>query len=78
MSAPIVFFDIAGPDSNVLKAFYSEIFNWEIRPDGQFSTTIAAATVSPLFKLDVKNDTILVAFWPRVDNEHGSSPGKDV
>jgi predicted enzyme related to lactoylglutathione lyase len=30
MSAPIVFFDIAGPDAAKLKNFYAGIFGWEI------------------------------------------------
>jgi len=30
MSAPIVFFDIAGPDAAKLKSFYAENFGWEI------------------------------------------------
>jgi predicted enzyme related to lactoylglutathione lyase len=28
--APIVFFDIAGPDAAKLRAFYSSVFNWSI------------------------------------------------
>lgn len=30
MPAPIVFFDIAGPDAAALKSFYSSIFGWAI------------------------------------------------
>jgi hypothetical protein len=30
MSAPIVFFDIAGPDAATLKSFYAGNFGWEI------------------------------------------------
>jgi hypothetical protein len=30
MPAPIVFFDIAGPDAAKLKSFYAENFGWEI------------------------------------------------
>jgi len=30
MGAPIVFFDIAGPDGAKLSAFYSGVFGWEI------------------------------------------------
>jgi predicted enzyme related to lactoylglutathione lyase len=30
MSAPIVFFDIAGPDAAQLKNFYAQIFGWSI------------------------------------------------
>jgi predicted enzyme related to lactoylglutathione lyase len=28
--APIVFFDIAGPDADALKAFYAKTFAWDI------------------------------------------------
>jgi len=30
MPAPIVFFDIAGPDAAKLKSFYSGVFGWNI------------------------------------------------
>ena len=42
MSAPIVFFDIAGPDSMALRDFYSSVFDWEIADDGRFSTGVVA------------------------------------
>lgn len=34
MPAPIVFFDIAGPDAVVLRAFYADVFDWDINPAG--------------------------------------------
>ena len=34
MPAPIVFFDIAGPDMAKQAAFYRTVFDWDIRPDG--------------------------------------------
>jgi predicted enzyme related to lactoylglutathione lyase len=33
MPAPIVFFDIAGPDSAALKRFYEGVFGWRIGAD---------------------------------------------
>ena len=42
MSAPIVFFDIAGPDVAVLTRFYSEVFGWGIGVDGRFTATVAS------------------------------------
>ena len=39
MSAPIVFFDIAGPDVGQLAAFYSAVFGWKTSP-GPFPGTI--------------------------------------
>jgi hypothetical protein len=47
MSAPIVFFDIAGPDRGVLTAFYSALFEWDIGQDGSFSTVVASRTAAP-------------------------------
>lgn len=35
MSAPIVFFDLAGPDEGALRRFYAEVFGW---PSGQAPT----------------------------------------
>jgi predicted enzyme related to lactoylglutathione lyase len=36
--APIVFFDIAGPDSAKLRMFYSSIFGWQIDATGGIKT----------------------------------------
>jgi uncharacterized protein len=36
--APVVFFDIAGEDSEKQKQFYSEVFAWDIDAGGNFST----------------------------------------
>ena len=37
MSAPIVFFDIAGPDEPALRAFYEEVFGWPSGKPGNFT-----------------------------------------
>jgi predicted enzyme related to lactoylglutathione lyase len=47
MSSPIVFIDIAGPDSNQLSEFYNDLFSWEIGPDGSFSVDVASSAQSP-------------------------------
>jgi uncharacterized protein len=39
MPAPIVFFDIAGPDVAALRRFYSRVFGWDIAADGRFTAT---------------------------------------
>jgi len=44
MPAPIVFFDIAGPDMARQAAFYRTVFDWDVAPDGRFT----APSVSPL------------------------------
>lgn len=40
MAAPLVYFDIAGPDLAVQADFYRSIFDWDIGPDGGFSTPV--------------------------------------
>jgi predicted enzyme related to lactoylglutathione lyase len=47
MGTPIVFFDIAGPDSEAQSRFYREVFGWNIGADG--STTVIA--MSPRFEV---------------------------
>ena len=37
-SAPIVFFDIAGPDAAKLKEFYARNFGWDIAPSNMIKT----------------------------------------
>jgi predicted enzyme related to lactoylglutathione lyase len=44
MPAPIVFFDIAGPDLSKQAAFYQTVFGWRIAPDGRMTVQV----VSPL------------------------------
>jgi len=41
MPAPIVFFDIAGPDSDALRAFYAKVFDWA-DADGNFSVPVSS------------------------------------
>lgn len=36
MSAPIVFFDIAGPDESQLRSFYQDVFDWPCGAPGTF------------------------------------------
>lgn len=42
MPAPLVFFDIAGPDLASQSKFYSTIFGWKIAADGGFSVSVAS------------------------------------
>jgi len=37
MSAPIVFFDIAGPDEAALRVFYEKVFDWPCGKPGNFA-----------------------------------------
>ena len=45
MSAPIVFFDIAGPDAAKLKSFYAENFGWKIDAVGGITTPGLKGTI---------------------------------
>ncbi|HEY9217684.1 MAG TPA: VOC family protein [Phenylobacterium sp.] len=40
MTTPIVFFDIAGPDLGGQSAFYREVFDWDIAPDGRVTVPV--------------------------------------
>jgi predicted enzyme related to lactoylglutathione lyase len=42
MAAPIVFFDIAGPDMARQAAFYRAVFAWDVAPDGRISAPVTA------------------------------------
>jgi len=42
MPAPIVFFDIAGPDMARQAAFYRTVFDWDVAADGRFTAPAAA------------------------------------
>jgi predicted enzyme related to lactoylglutathione lyase len=43
--APIVFFDIAGPDAAKLKTFYSSIFGWDIDANNGIKTSKLEGTL---------------------------------
>jgi predicted enzyme related to lactoylglutathione lyase len=51
MSAPIVFFDIAGPDLVTQAGFYRAVFGWEVGPGGQLTVT-AQAPLPGLLRTD--------------------------
>ncbi|MEM0928934.1 MAG: VOC family protein [Pseudomonadota bacterium] len=42
MAAPIVFFDLAGPDEAALRAFYREVFDWPCEGPAPFAPGNAA------------------------------------
>ena len=48
MPAPIVFFDIAGPDMARQAAFYRTVFDWDVAPDGRFTAPAAAPLAGTL------------------------------
>jgi len=58
MPAPIVFFDIAGPDGAKQTAFYHEVFGWEIGPGGTLSVPLGGASLNGALRQD-PSDKIL-------------------
>ncbi len=48
MPAPVVFFDIAGPDLKAPAAFYRSVFGWEIGEGGGFSVPVASPLMGTL------------------------------
>jgi uncharacterized protein len=51
MAAPVVFFDIAGPDPKTQRGFYSAVFGWDIAVDGRFSVA-ATAPLNAVLRAD--------------------------
>lgn len=45
MSAPIVFFDIAGPDAAKLRGFYASVFGWTISNQNAIKTPSLEGTL---------------------------------
>lgn len=57
MSAPVVFFDIAGPENIKIREFYSDIFGWELDSLGNFSTSIVSPSeTSPTLMAAIRHD----------------------
>ena len=52
MSAPIVFFDIAGPDLASQSSFYEAVFEWKAGPGGALSVPVAGPKLSGLLRAD--------------------------
>lgn len=42
MGAPIVFFDLAGPDAKALGRFYASVFGWDVGEGGGFAVQVNA------------------------------------
>ncbi|MGD2134309.1 MAG: VOC family protein [Maricaulaceae bacterium] len=65
MAAPIVFFDIAGPDYEALSGFYSNVLGWDFGVDG----SVTADVVSPLrgtLRVEGGNENLLYFGVPDV------------
>ncbi len=59
MPAPIVFFDIAGPDMARQAAFYRTVFDWDVGADGRF-TAPAAAPLAGTLRADPAEKVIYI------------------
>ncbi len=58
MPAPIVFFDIAGPDAAKQAAFYRDVFGWQSGPGGTLSVPITGQTLAGALRQDPTNKVI--------------------
>lgn len=59
MPAPVVFFDIAGPDMARQAAFYRTVFDWDAGPGGQF-TAPAASPLPGALRADPADKVIYI------------------
>lgn len=50
--APIVFFDIAGPDLESQRRFYREVFGWESAPTGHVEAPVPAGSLPGFLRTD--------------------------
>lgn len=51
-AAPIVFFDIAGPDLPVQRRFYADVFDWESAPTGHVSAPVPPGQLAGFLRTD--------------------------
>ena len=51
-AAPIVFFDIAGPDLASQRAFYADVFGWESAPTGHLSAPVTPGQLGGFLRTD--------------------------
>ena len=58
MSAPIVFFDIAGIDGTKQAAFYRDVFGWESGPGGMLSVPVSGPALAGALRTDPANKII--------------------
>ena len=58
MPAPIVFFDIAGPDGAKQAAFYRDVFGWESGPGATLSVPVTGPVLAGALRNDPTNKVI--------------------
>jgi predicted enzyme related to lactoylglutathione lyase len=59
MPAPVVFFDIAGPDDEALRHFYDGVFGWQADGFGQFAVP-ASTSLRGAFRKDPADKRIYI------------------
>lgn len=59
MSAPILFFDIAGEDAGTLRSFYTRLFGWEADETGQFVVPVRSP-IAAAFRSDPSEKRIYI------------------
>lgn len=52
VAAPIVFFDIAGPDLAAQRKFYADVFGWESAPTGHVSAAVPPGKLPGFLRTD--------------------------
>ena len=60
MPAPVVFFDIAGPDQARQTAFYKTVFGWNVGADGRFEAPVAGPPLSATLRADPAEKVIYI------------------
>jgi predicted enzyme related to lactoylglutathione lyase len=58
--APVVFFDIAGPDAATQTAFYRDVFGWRSGPGGMLSVPISGSVLSGALRQDPASKIIYI------------------
>jgi uncharacterized protein len=59
MPAPIVFFDIAGPNLASQKSFYEAVFGIKTDPMGQFQVPAVGTTIPGLLRTEATKETMV-------------------
>ena len=68
MSTPLVFFDIAGAEDANLAAFYHEVFDWNIAPDGNMVVSVASPAAAPSIMAALRVDPAEKVLYLGVEN----------
>jgi predicted enzyme related to lactoylglutathione lyase len=58
--APIVFFDIAGPDAAKQAAFYREVFGWRSGPGGTLTVPVSGSVLAGALRQDPAGKIIYI------------------